>query len=85
MATLKLQSRLEQLEQHIQGAEARLKLKNLYAAHHQVKAAELRARYKALTEKLHAEIANEEAHGHHVSDLELSVRKWLDGLEINMG
>lgn len=43
MATSDLHAKLDQLEQHIQAAQAHLKLKGLLSADHQVTAAELRA------------------------------------------
>lgn len=79
-----LKTRLSELEAHINKAEARLRLKGLLSADHQATAAELRDRYKALTARLREEKADAEAHGHHVGDLELSVRQWLDSLEIEM-
>ncbi len=84
MGTSNLKSRLNALENHIQKAEERLKLKGIFSADHQAKASELHERYKVLSQKLRAEVAEEEAHGHHVSGLEMSVRQWLDSLEIEM-
>lgn len=82
MTTPDLRSRLDQLERHIQTAKARLKRKNIFSADHQVNAAELAERYDALSRKVRDEVADLEAHGHHVSDLERSVRQWLDSLEM---
>ena len=84
MGASDLKSRLNTLENHIQKAEERLKLKGIFSADHQTKTSELRERYKVLSQKLRTEIAEEEAHGHHVSGLETSVRQWLDSLEIDM-
>ena len=79
-----LKSRLDELGQHIDRAEQRLKLKGLFSADHQIKVSELLERYEALSRKLEAEVVEEEAHGHHVSNLERSVRQWLDSLEIDL-
>jgi len=84
MSTSELGSRLEKLEEHIGAAEARLKLKGVISADHKATAAELRGRYAALTDKLREDKAEAEAHGHHLSDLELSVRQLLGSLEIDM-
>jgi len=79
-----LKSRMEELDRKLQHTEARLKHKGLLSADHQATSAELRDRFKALSQKVQAEIASEEAHGHHVSALEASVRQWVGSLEIEM-
>lgn len=79
-----LNAQLATLTAHIDKVEARLKLKGVFSADHKATAEELRNRYRALIAKLRAETADAEAHGRHVSDLELSVRQWLDGLEIDI-
>lgn len=79
-----LKSRMKELDQNIQHVKARLKHKGLLSADHQATSEELRERFKALSQKVQAEIANEEADGHHVSALEASVRQWVDSLEIEM-
>ncbi|WP_272007534.1 3-ketoacyl-ACP reductase [Roseovarius sp. ZX-A-9] len=84
MTTADLKARLDQLAQHLQRAEAKLKRQDIFSADHKIKALELQERYEALSRKVHAEIAEAEAHGHHVSDLERSVREWLDSLEMDM-
>lgn len=84
MADSDLKTRLAALDAHIDRAEARLKLKDLFSADHQATAAELKQRYRLLSERLQGEINEAEAHGHHVSDLEVSVRQWLDSLEIDL-
>lgn len=84
MNTPDLRARLDQLEQHIQTAESHLKQKGLFSADHQVTAAELRTRYKMLSAKVQADVADAEAQGHHVTDLEKSLRQWLDSLEMEI-
>jgi len=84
MTEADLKSRMNALSQKLEQAEARLKHKGLFAAYHQASAVELRDRYTALSQKLRAEIAGAEAHGHQVSALEASIRQWLDSLEIEM-
>lgn len=84
MAEADLNTRLEDLGRRIEKVQARLKLKGLLSADHQIKASELLERYKALSEKMNVEVAEKEAQGHHVSNLERSVRQWLDSLEIEM-
>lgn len=84
MTAPELKSRMEVLDQKIKHVEARLKLKGLLSADHQVTSAELRERFEVLSQKVQTEIANEEAHGHHVSALEASVRQYIDSLEIDV-
>ncbi len=84
MGTSDLKSRLDELDHHIQKIENRLRLKNMFSASHKLKTSELHERYKALSQKLESEVAEQEAQGRHVSDLELSLRQWLDSLEIDM-
>ena len=84
MATDDLASKLSELEAHIDKAEARLKLKGLLSADHMATARELKDRHKHLSEQVQGEIADVEAHGHHVGRLEASVREWLDSLEIEI-
>lgn len=79
-----MKSRLSQLGAHIDNAEARLKLKGLFSAEHQATAEELKHRYAALSMRVHDEIAETEARGHHVGLLEASVRQWLDSLELEI-
>lgn len=79
-----LKSRLDALSERIDRAEARMKLKSALHDGHAQTMSTLRQRYAALSEKVNAETADAEAHGHHVSDLERSVRQWLDSLEMEI-
>lgn len=79
-----LKSRLDMLEQHIKTAEKHLKDKDLFSPDHAQTASQLRRRYDVLSKKLHDDVANAEAQGHQVSDLETSIRQWLDALEFRM-
>ncbi|WP_294608031.1 3-ketoacyl-ACP reductase [uncultured Roseovarius sp.] len=78
-----LKARLDALGRNIERAEERLKLKHLFSADHQIKASELRERYRVLCRKVQAEVAREEAHGRHVSNLERSLREWWDSFELD--
>ncbi len=84
MDTSDLKSRLDKLDRHIQQVEERLRLKGIFSADHQIKVSELHQRYRLLSKRLDKEVAEQEAQGHHVSDLELSLRQWLDSLKIDM-
>lgn len=41
----------------------------------------LKERYGLLKARIEAEVADAEAHGHHVGELEKSVRRWMVGLD----
>ena len=84
MPTQDLKSRLDVLEQHIGEAEKHLKDKDLFSPDHAQTASELRRRYEVLLRKVQDDVADAEAQGHHVSDLETSIRQWLDALELRM-
>ena len=84
VAVSELRSRLDHLNQRIERAHNRLNVKGLLSADHKITASDLSARYAALSAKVHEDTADAEAHGHHVSDLEKSVREWLDSLEIDV-
>jgi len=84
MAVSELKARMEMLQDQIQQAEHRLKLKGVFSADHKATSAELHDRHQLVSQMLQDEVEAEEAHGHHVGGLELSVRKWLDSLEIEL-
>ena len=84
MTSTDLQTRLDHLSKRIEAAEVDLKGTGTFSAGHQASTAELRTRYNALTKKVRVEVAEAEANGHHVTDLEQSVRQWLDSLEMEM-
>ncbi len=71
-----IHGRLRALGADLAAAEARIKAAG--AGAHAATNAELKARYQALNAQVTAENADLEAHGHHVSALESSVRMWLD-------
>lgn len=79
-----LKTKLSELERHVDEAEARLRLKGMFSADHQATAAELKQRYALLSHRVQDDVTEAERHGHHVGDLEASVRQWLDSLEIDL-
>jgi len=78
-----LHKRLDALSERITDMEARLKERSSWHDGHRLTSGELDARYRYLKSKLDGEVKAIEAHGHHVSDLEVSVRKWIDVLDMN--
>ena len=77
-----LHARLEALGHKIETAETKLREKpHLHSEEKHLTAKELKDRYRHLQARLNGEIADEEAHGRHVSDLERSVRQWLDSID----
>ncbi len=77
-----LHARLETLSEKIAAAQNDLHNRNAWSDGHKLKSGELRARYIFLKSELDGEIEDLEAHGHHVSVLEASVREWFDGLKL---
>ncbi|MFC4670223.1 3-ketoacyl-ACP reductase [Seohaeicola nanhaiensis] len=75
-----LHDRLEALGQKIAAAEAKLRDRAPHGAA-QLTAQELKTSYQRLQARLNREIADTEAQGHHVTDLERSVRQWIDSLD----
>lgn len=78
-----IHSRLIALEAKINAAQHQLDVKRLSGADHKASIGKIRERYEILNNKVMNEVEDVEAHGHHVTDLEQSVRLWLDGLEMD--
>jgi hypothetical protein len=77
-----LHARLVALGHKIEAAEARLREKaHLYPDETHQTRIELKDRYARLMERLNEEIAGEETHGQHVSDLERSVHQWMESID----
>ncbi|WP_127107241.1 3-ketoacyl-ACP reductase [Pararhodobacter zhoushanensis] len=77
-----LHDRLAALGTRIETAEAKLREQAHWrhdAAH--LTANELKDRYERVQARLNGEIAEAEAHGHHVSDLERSVQQWFESFD----
>ncbi|MCB1369230.1 MAG: 3-ketoacyl-ACP reductase [Rhodobacteraceae bacterium] len=82
MTNQTLHERLEKLGHAISETRARMKREaHLFSGGMHLTADELKDRYRILQARLEAEVADAEAHGHHVSDLEKSVRQWLDSVD----
>ena len=76
-----LHARLDALAARIDKTRSELKAKEAWHDGHHLTAGELEARYAYLQKELSGEIEDLEAHGHRLSNLERSVRQWVDGLE----
>ncbi len=77
-----LHARLDSLSEKISKARKQLRDQKAWSDGHRLTSGELEARYKFLKSELDGEIADLEAHGHHVSNLEASVQKWFDSLDL---
>ena len=55
-----------------------------HAADHQATAAELKTPHRLLSEQLHDETEESEAHGRHVGRPEMPVRQWADRLDFDI-
>ncbi|WOI56681.1 3-ketoacyl-ACP reductase [Palleronia sp. LCG004] len=77
-----LHDRLELLRRKIEAAEERLHERdNPPHDEAHLTARELKERYRRLQARVSDEVADAEAHGHHVSNLERSVRQWVDSFD----
>ncbi|GAA4217597.1 hypothetical protein GGQ68_002210 [Sagittula marina] len=77
-----LHDRLAALGRKIHAAEQKLRdHAHLYHDQAHLTSKELKERYARLQARLDDEAADDEAHGHHVTDLERSVRQWLDSFD----
>ncbi len=82
MTSNELHARLDALAGKIESAKTELETRHGWNDGHRLSAGELEARYRFLKSQLDEEVSSLEAHGEHVSNLEVSVRKWLDGLSL---
>jgi len=78
----KLHARLDALSEKISKAQNQLHKLKAWSDGHRLTSGELEARYRFLKSELNGEINDLEAHGHHVSNLEASVREWFDSLDL---
>ncbi len=77
-----LHARLDVLGDKIATAQRYIRQnETLFKQSHHLTAQQLADRYRLLKQKLDHEVADEEAHGHHISDLEQSVRAWFENLD----
>lgn len=76
-----INARLAALSGKLRKAEARLSAAGRTTADHQATNKELQERYRSLEAKVSRDDAAAESRGHHVSDLEHSVRLWFERLD----
>lgn len=79
----RLHARLEALAGQISRAREKFESHERWHDGHRLTAGELQDRYRCLKSELDDETADPEAHGAHVSALELSVRRWIDSLSLD--
>ncbi len=79
---LTLTERLEEVGHKIDAAEHMLKARADWTHGNALTQRELLSRYAVIKRKLNRDIADLEAHGHHVTALEASLREWW--LSINL-
>lgn len=76
MTDTELQQRLDALGQKIGAARTQVKQE-----HDHQEARQLEERYRVLKQKVDEDVADAEAHGHHVTNLEKSVLGWIASLK----
>jgi hypothetical protein len=77
-----LHARLDALNKKITDAQRALFNQSAWSDGHKLSSGEFKARYSFLKSELDGEIEDLQAHGHHVSALEASVREWFDSLNL---
>lgn len=83
MPTMKeLHARLDVVSAEVEAARKEMEFKRGLNDGHNLTSGELLARHKYLKDKLDEEIAENEAHSHHVSALEQDVRSWINSLDL---
>lgn len=77
-----LHARLDALAHKIDATRTAMERKqHLFHDDQFLTADELKERHETLRRRLDREVADAESHGHHVSNLERSVRAWLDEID----
>ena len=77
-----LTERLEEIDHKIDAAEHMLKARAEWTHGNALTQKELLARYAVIKRRLNRDIADLEAHGHHVTALEASLREWWLSLNL---
>lgn len=75
-----LQIRLDQIDARISEIRHRIELRGILDHDHHATRVELQERHQILARQLRQDIADLEAHGHHVSALEQMVLDWTNRL-----
>lgn len=84
MATMEeLHGRLDAVGAKVEAARKEMEFKHRLNDGHNLTSGELLARHKFLKDKLDEEIAENEAHDHHVSALEQDVMNWINSLDMS--
>lgn len=77
-----LHARLARLETEIRATQLELRQRRLWQDGHRLSAGELQARHDYLKSQLDGTLRDASAHRLRVSDLEASVRIWIDGFNL---
>jgi hypothetical protein len=77
-----LQTKLDEIGARIDQLRHRIELRGILDHDHHVTQRELQERHQVLATQLQEEIADLEAHGHHVSTLEQLVLDWANRLDL---
>ena len=76
-----LDQRMRDLGQKLNAAQEKIRLQHVLFQEHGTTAADLKKRYELLQKRLADEVAEDENHGHHVTELERSFRAWMDRIK----
>ena len=78
-----LDERMQELGRKIDEAHEKIRLQHVLFEEHGPTAADLRKRYELLRKRSADEVAEDESHGHHVTELERSFRAWMDRISFD--
>lgn len=80
-----ISQRLDVLAKKIAVAKAHIdQERGPFTSQDRQKAEQIEARYQILKQKLDDDVANAEAHGHHVSTFEKTVMDWINSLDSDL-
>ncbi len=84
MENTDIHTRLMALQARLDKAERQLKRHEHTGADHRKTIQDFRRRYKIISDRVDKEVEDQEKLGHHVTDLEKSLRLWVKGLDFDM-
>ena len=85
MTDFELHERLDALGKKIETRRAEMvRNATLFKAEQRLTGEQLDERSRSLKQRLDRDVADEEAHGHHVGDFEKSVRTWFADMDVDI-
>lgn len=79
-----INARLTAFQARLDKAEQQLKIRDKATADRKKTIQDFRRRYKIISDRVNKEVDDQTKQGRHVTDLEKSLRLWLNGLDFDM-